>query len=190
MKCWLVATACMWLGASAADATLITQTFDLSTTEFVTSYPFATVPFKTITGQFSITFDNSSDVDATTDGLSVTGFSASSAYSLKYAYDKATDSFTVATLPDKYLCYVNSQYFCFFVPNASSDLSPDGVTTNNIHYSYPGQLGAQPYYNATRTITRISGAVPEPATWLTFIVGFGLIGAAIRRRQEVIIGLA
>ena len=31
----------------------------------------------------------------------------------------------------------------------------------------------------------VSGAVPEPATWAMMIVGFGLIGAAARRRQGV-----
>ncbi|MEG3125743.1 PEPxxWA-CTERM sorting domain-containing protein [Sphingomonas sp. GB1N7] len=31
-----------------------------------------------------------------------------------------------------------------------------------------------------------SGAVPEPATWGMIIVGFGLTGAAIRRRRAEI----
>ncbi len=29
---------------------------------------------------------------------------------------------------------------------------------------------------------RLTAAVPEPATWLTMIAGFGLLGAALRRR--------
>jgi hypothetical protein len=29
----------------------------------------------------------------------------------------------------------------------------------------------------------ISAAVPEPATWLTMLVGFGLAGAALRRSR-------
>ena len=30
----------------------------------------------------------------------------------------------------------------------------------------------------------IPSAVPEPATWAMMIVGFGLAGAAMRRRRE------
>jgi len=35
-----------------------------------------------------------------------------------------------------------------------------------------------------RSFSFSTGAVPEPATWLTMIVGFGLMGAAMRRRQK------
>jgi hypothetical protein len=34
------------------------------------------------------------------------------------------------------------------------------------------------------------GAVPEPATWMMMILGFGLIGSAMRRRKAIMSGLA
>ncbi len=49
-------------------------------------------------------------------------------------------------------------------------------------------FGADAYYaaidNLTFTISdvNVAGAVPEPATWLSMILGFGLIGSAARRR--------
>lgn len=38
--------------------------------------------------------------------------------------------------------------------------------------------------NATLTITALPG-VPEPATWAMMLLGFGAIGAACRRRNEI-----
>jgi hypothetical protein len=40
-------------------------------------------------------------------------------------------------------------------------------------------------YITGRNFSVVTGAVPEPSSWLTMIVGFGLIGAAIRRRPKV-----
>ncbi|MBT9472342.1 MAG: PEPxxWA-CTERM sorting domain-containing protein [Phenylobacterium sp.] len=31
----------------------------------------------------------------------------------------------------------------------------------------------------------VSSAVPEPATWAMMIMGFGLVGSAMRRRQAL-----
>lgn len=39
--------------------------------------------------------------------------------------------------------------------------------------------------NLNFSLTSGNGAVPEPATWAMMIVGFGAIGATVRRRQAV-----
>jgi hypothetical protein len=36
----------------------------------------------------------------------------------------------------------------------------------------------------------VSGAVPEPATWAMMIAGFGMTGAALRRRPTVKVSFA
>ena len=41
------------------------------------------------------------------------------------------------------------------------------------------------YVDATFTLTQ--SAVPEPATWAMMITGFGLVGAAMRRRQRAVV---
>jgi hypothetical protein len=38
--------------------------------------------------------------------------------------------------------------------------------------------------NGTLTISDLSAAVPEPATWIMMILGFGFVGAAMRRRSQ------
>ena len=36
------------------------------------------------------------------------------------------------------------------------------------------------------TLTGTAGIVPEPATWALFILGFGVIGATLRRRSGAV----
>ena len=44
--------------------------------------------------------------------------------------------------------------------------------------------------NGTVTPPPPTGTVPEPATWASMVVGFGAIGAAIRRRRKVAVSFA
>lgn len=41
--------------------------------------------------------------------------------------------------------------------------------------------------NSGRYLALSSGAVPEPATWAMMILGFGLIGGAMRRKQRQVV---
>ena len=41
------------------------------------------------------------------------------------------------------------------------------------------------YTTGRLTITEVAAAVPEPATWATMIVGFLLVGGALRRRAPI-----
>ena len=36
------------------------------------------------------------------------------------------------------------------------------------------------------TLTSVAGAIPEPATWALFILGFGAVGGALRRRASAV----
>lgn len=53
-------------------------------------------------------------------------------------------------------------------------------TTNNTLNT----IGFETTANATITATTAAGAVPEPTTWAMMIGGFGLLGAAARRRNR------
>ena len=57
-----------------------------------------------------------------------------------------------------------------------------------IHYvTFSGTSGTVAYDNFEfNTVTPVSGAVPEPATWAMMIVGFGTAGSMIRRRKAVV----
>ncbi len=44
--------------------------------------------------------------------------------------------------------------------------------------------------NFTFNTNTVTPAVPEPATWAMMLVGFGLVGSAMRRRQKVTVNFA
>lgn len=56
--------------------------------------------------------------------------------------------------------------------------SDDGPTVRFINGVALGQTSIIP-----PTVTFDAGGVPEPATWISMIAGFGLLGAALRRRR-------
>lgn len=77
----------------------------------------------------------------------------------------------------------------FFTPGSCTSCSFLGVyATNGTPGIAPGmRFGIRihdldPPVNGSYKIF-ISGSVPEPATWAMLVTGFGLIGAAMRRRQ-------
>ena len=53
---------------------------------------------------------------------------------------------------------------------------------------WAGTAGAQTF--ADQLFVRTNGAVPEPSTWAMMLLGFGLIGAGMRRRQKVAVRYA
>lgn len=54
------------------------------------------------------------------------------------------------------------------------------VELSDVAFGTPGQKKV----NATFTLLSQSAAVPEPATWAMMLLGFGLVGGALRHRQR------
>jgi len=65
----------------------------------------------------------------------------------------------------------------------------DGLTFDRIHFFESPQVGG--YESDNHTVGYFIGsggnAVPEPATWAMLITGFGLVGAAARRRNGKVV---
>lgn len=69
-------------------------------------------------------------------------------------------------------------YYSTVAPQNTFVVGENRYLYNNI-YSGPQFLGQWDFDNATITID----PVPEPAAWALMIMGFGLVGSAIRRRR-------
>jgi hypothetical protein len=67
---------------------------------------------------------------------------------------------------------------------ANTDYVPELV------FEVYGKFGSVRLDNVSITPLSAGGGVPEPATWVTMIAGFCLVGFALRRPREVKIGFA
>lgn len=76
----------------------------------------------------------------------------------------------------------------FTVPGEWVTIVPTGLTPNPGPRSGTGPLTFQKFGDGLVLVDNINftevlrPAVPEPATWVTMILGFGMVGAALRRR--------
>lgn len=68
---------------------------------------------------------------------------------------------------------------------SGSSLSATTTWANHSFSSLGLPIGTYVYTFPADTVTLQIGAVPEPATWAMFILGFGMIGASMRRRKGV-----
>jgi hypothetical protein len=65
-------------------------------------------------------------------------------------------------------------------------LAADDALAIRVGYGVSGLFGeasSPRAFNGTLSYATVAGAVPEPASWALMIAGFGLVGAAMRRRS-------
>ncbi len=154
---------------------------------FVVTGRDASGPFSTLNLNFNIVFDNSMDIATTKDGLTV--FETVPGYSLNYAYEASSDLLSVGTFVGVNSITLDSTKndLGFFLKGASTS---DTSVLGGIDYT----ASTPPKFFSARTVTVVStdltAAVPEPSTWALMILGFGAVGAAMRRRQKVAVRFA
>ncbi len=173
---FLAAGVALFFATVSANAATITKTYDITASNFVNSSGDSTVlPVSPVHLNFTISFDNSADIQQTTNGLTINSFNLP--LGSNFAYWAGGDTLTIATYSNPASCAVGTAAYCFFIEHVSS-ASPvinifDQVTSSSGIWSSPV------------VFTVSDGAtVPEPATWALMIGGFAMVGAAARRRRQ------
>ena len=81
--------------------------------------------------------------------------------------------------------------FSFFGSVSQSGLTATGNNSNYTNYATPSFVGTGgANINLVLLGTQAAGAVPEPATWMMMLIGFGAIGWSVRRGRKSAQGLA
>ena len=127
------------------------------------------------TGGFTVTHTGAFE-DTWTFGPLPAGLASASLISI--GFDAFEDiNFSNVTLNGTPLTLVNTGPLSSAF-TASELFSSGGINTLIVS----GTSGAGATYSGTINY-RLTGAVPEPATWALMILGFGAVGAAMRRRK-------
>jgi hypothetical protein len=177
---WMAAAlgVAVWGLGATAQAAVINRTFDLEVSRFEQVFGAdPTLPPTPVTFNFTLMFDNSADVGVTTTGLTVNTFTLP--YATEYSYTTATDSLALATtLLGPFSCSSSAGKFCAFIHDATSAAPnliffQNSLPTNNVWQASSLLL--------TYTDAPGGPGVPEPGIWALMLIGFGGLGAQLRR---------
>jgi hypothetical protein len=168
------------LAVSSADATVITTNYTF-TGDFGTS-----APYQDLSGTFSVDFNTATHVftlsalaltiGATTFTTSNSGLTTNG--SLLYIGGNALQPSGISS--------INSNDFLLdFGFNATTGKLG---ALNVFKYAVKGHVGL--LQAGTYSASVVQAAVPEPASWLTMIGGFGLVGGVLRRRKQATVRFA
>jgi hypothetical protein len=178
--------------AGHAHAALVTDSVSFSANTFQTAFG-DPAPVDPVTGSFTIKFDPTQTYTNATSGITLKTLNIALGSALSFSYDP---NHPAGTLPAGTLIVGGSfdgPGMVQYQPTTSDFwLFITGFTTTpafyQLGYSQVAALDRSLFYtiNGTGSVTVTpvtTPGVPEPATWAMMILGFGLLGGAIRRRK-------
>lgn len=163
------------VSATAAGATVTTVSGSFLATDWAVYVPDpVSLPIDPLRLHYSLTFDSTLVYAADTDALTV--FDTNIPHPLAFSYHPESGLIILATAGSPFLCSLPEQSTCIFIADTNSGL-PSFVA------KAPAGGGAWQAMTIRGDDRVDTGAVPEPASWALLIAGFGLTGAAMRRRR-------
>lgn len=162
-----VALACL-VGGTPANAAVVTVDGAFQATGWQVYFGTPSAPIDPLYLNYSVTFDDSLTYEANTSLLTIN--STNIPYSMTFSYTNG--NIVLATDGSSGSCMHIPSSFCAFIPTST------GIAT------FVEQSPASGGWYAS-TIT--AGAVPEPATWVMMLAGFGMLGFAMRARREGVV---
>jgi PEP-CTERM motif len=165
--------------AAPAGAVVVTRTYDFSATNFVAAFGATPSPFATVAGTVTITFDDAANQIAVTSGITLDSFNAALGSPIAFTYVAASNGIFAI---------------------GGSAASPQGLNFNTDDFTLQiRDVRTQPFFGSF-SFTQVgyttswhagqgsvivhNSAVPEPGTWAMLLVGFGAVGAALRRPRR------
>jgi len=185
----VLATILAIMGVAPANAVIVTRAYSLTASNFQ-NFNGTPSPITALSAAFQLTYDDSmSGFDGAPTSLSsnTNGVPDAAPFAAAPIFGHFPAAGPIATFPRLGVggalnggnTLLNSTDDFYFTFNASR--WSDRAMLSFIAAGY-----ATPFIATDAIVTPVAvvAAVPEPATWVMFIVGFGLVGGAMRCRQR------
>ncbi len=166
------------LAMAALPATATTKTVfgHFQATDWVQLFGEPTSPVDPLFLHYSITFDTAQSYSGDAGAVSV--IATNIPHALRFSFNPVSSLFVIATDGGPNGCTLSAASFCAYgfnvnggVPTFVAQVLSDGSAWQAAMITDETQVGPI--------------GVPEPASWALLIAGFGLVGAAQRRRVTV-----
>lgn len=172
------------VGMSAeAHAATIVRTFTFTGTSIANISGSTASPVSSVSLTFTVEFDPTLSYASQTSGLTLDSYSLSlsSPFAFTYAPGSSQRMTLGGTANGVFGIFVNNDDFTLDFTGAGG-ATPQVSIFQFATSGTPGN-GYRSFTN-TLTLTDLVTPVPEPASWALMIAGFGLAGAAMRRRKS------